>query len=126
MKPARFILARCNQEKGKAHIEEATGFRGIELRLVDLSKFASVNEFAAKPEDEGLALDIFVYNAGFIFALRDDCFLFGLLVNDFFVLLLGALGIFSARVPKDTLNSLNIMRKLNDPKSFKVGPSKRR
>ncbi|KAI0031361.1 hypothetical protein K488DRAFT_52244 [Vararia minispora EC-137] len=151
MKPARLILACRSQEKGEAAmktIEEATGFRGVELRLVDLSRFASVVEFAAKLEDEGLVLDIYVYNAGVLAVKHEestDGWELSLQVNALSVLLLSVLllpsllraasakpnscprmiivgseALFLAKMPKDILNSPNIMRKLNEPESFET------
>ena len=43
---------------------QATGFKGAELALVDLSKFASVSAFADAFIRDGSQIDILVYNAG--------------------------------------------------------------
>ncbi|VDC06484.1 unnamed protein product [Peniophora sp. CBMAI 1063] len=69
MKPARLILACRSEEKGKLAIQElerVTGYRGSELRLVDLSSFESVQAFADGIERDALAIDIVVYNAGVV------------------------------------------------------------
>ncbi|VDB90975.1 unnamed protein product [Peniophora sp. CBMAI 1063] len=66
MKPARLILACRSEEKGKLAIkelEEETGYKGSELRIVDLSNFKSVQAFADSVEHDALAIDIMVYNA---------------------------------------------------------------
>ena len=47
-----------------ADIERATGFTGVELRIVDLASFESVNVLGEGFEKEELKLDILVYNAG--------------------------------------------------------------
>lgn len=44
-------------------IKEATGFKNVDLWLLDLAKFASVIAFADKFEQEGGRLDILVANA---------------------------------------------------------------
>lgn len=44
----------------------ATGHKNVELRLVDLAKFESVNEFCDKVEKEVPRLDILVANAGMV------------------------------------------------------------
>lgn len=46
-----------------AEIEAAMGFGRLELRLIDLSKFASVVAFAEKFEQDGDKIDILVANA---------------------------------------------------------------
>ncbi|VDB90977.1 unnamed protein product [Peniophora sp. CBMAI 1063] len=66
MNPARLILACRNEEKGEAAISELeaeTGYQGAELRIVDLSSFKSVQDLAASVDNDGLAIDIVVYNA---------------------------------------------------------------
>jgi retinol dehydrogenase-12 len=44
-------------------IQQATGFKNVELALVDLSRFASVSAFAETFLRDGLQIDILVYNA---------------------------------------------------------------
>ncbi|KZV60107.1 short-chain dehydrogenase [Peniophora sp. CONT] len=71
MKPARLILACRSEAKGREAIKELeaeTGYQGTELRTVDLASFKSVQALAAGVEQDGLAIDIMVYNAGVLMA----------------------------------------------------------
>lgn len=85
MNAARLILACRNKEKGEealkrscwslfpktqvlllhyiTDIQEETGYTKAELWLLDLSRFASVVEFAEKFEQDGGKIDILVANA---------------------------------------------------------------
>ncbi|TEB37324.1 NAD(P)-binding protein [Coprinellus micaceus] len=66
MNPARLILACRNETKGNAAIsklKQETGFKAVELWLLDLAKFSSVTEFADRFEKDGGRLDILVANA---------------------------------------------------------------
>ncbi|KAH9965253.1 hypothetical protein BC827DRAFT_1265279 [Russula dissimulans] len=65
MNPKRLVLGCRNQEKGHAAVQaiQATGYKGSELALVDLSRFASVSEFADKFTRDDSQIDILVYNA---------------------------------------------------------------
>lgn len=67
MKPKKLILACRNSEKAQEalkRIVDATGFRDIEAWSLDLASFASVQAFAKRFLDSGMALDILVSNAG--------------------------------------------------------------
>ncbi|KAG6835245.1 hypothetical protein H0H93_003570 [Arthromyces matolae] len=69
MKAARVILACRNKEKGEAAVERIKNetrlyHSDVELKLVDLSSFASVIAFVDEVEKEGGRLDIVVANAG--------------------------------------------------------------
>lgn len=85
MNPARLILACRSKERGEqaikgdcpflsriirllsfAEIEAATGYKTAELWLLDLSKFASVVEFADKFEKDGGKIDLLIANAGVV------------------------------------------------------------
>ncbi|GLB39563.1 putative protein CC1G_02706 Coprinopsis cinerea okayama7 130 [Lyophyllum shimeji] len=66
MNPTRLILACRSKAKGEAAIEKLrneTGYRAVELWLIDLSEFSSVVAFADKFEKDGGRLDILVENA---------------------------------------------------------------
>ncbi|KAH9477764.1 Short-chain dehydrogenase/reductase phmF [Psilocybe cubensis] len=79
MNPARVIIACRNQKFGDeaaTKIKQDTGFSNVEVWLLDLASFASVNAFAEKYEKEGGRLDILVENAATIpngkMVLTDD------------------------------------------------------
>ncbi|KAF9460540.1 short-chain dehydrogenase [Collybia nuda] len=67
MNPGRLIMACRNPAKGEAAVERLkreTGFKRVELWIIDLAVFASVLDFARKFEEDGGRLDIVVQNAG--------------------------------------------------------------
>ena len=65
----RSYLEHCSLTQSHTPaIEAATGFTRSELRIVDLSKFSSVVEFANKCDNDRERLDVYVYNAGVYFA----------------------------------------------------------
>ncbi|KAJ3749207.1 hypothetical protein DFH05DRAFT_1554884 [Lentinula detonsa] len=69
MNPARLIITSRSEEKGNAalsKISQDTGYTKAEAWPLDLSRFASVREFADRFEREGGRLDILVENAGMI------------------------------------------------------------
>ena len=94
MKPGKLIIACRSKDKGEkavAQLKEETGFANVTLRLVDLSSFASVIEFADKFEQEEERLDIFVANAAIgrtDYVLTDDGWESGLQVNNLSTVLL--------------------------------------
>ncbi|TFY73012.1 hypothetical protein EWM64_g11000 [Hericium alpestre] len=45
-------------------IKKDTGFKNVEVRIIDLAQFDSVVDFGAKFEQEEKRLDILFYNAG--------------------------------------------------------------
>jgi NAD(P)-dependent dehydrogenase (short-subunit alcohol dehydrogenase family) len=47
-----------------SEIIQATGFKNVELALVDLSRFTSVTTFADGFTRDGSQIDILIYNAG--------------------------------------------------------------
>ncbi|KAJ3528349.1 hypothetical protein NMY22_g9456 [Coprinellus aureogranulatus] len=66
MKPGKLILACRSFERGSAavaSIKEATGFKNVELWLLDLANFSSIIAFADRFKNEGGRLDILVANA---------------------------------------------------------------
>jgi len=152
MKPARLILVCRSEEKGKTaikDIETATGYSKAELYLVDLSSFASVDSLGAKFEQEGLTLDILVYNAGILMDKHEhtsDGWEPTLQVNALSAMLLSVLLVpsllraasvrteshprlvivgsavhYMAKFPKEILNSPDVLRKLNEPEFFGSG-----
>ncbi|KAJ3733725.1 hypothetical protein DFJ43DRAFT_994570 [Lentinula guzmanii] len=69
MNPARLIITSRSEEKGKSalsKISQDTGYTKAEAWPLDLSRFASVREFADRFEREGGRLDILVENAGMV------------------------------------------------------------
>ncbi|KAJ3916021.1 hypothetical protein F5877DRAFT_81306 [Lentinula edodes] len=69
MNPGRLIIACRSEEKGKAalsKLSQDTGYTKAEIWTLDLTRFASVREFADRFEREGGRLDILVENAGII------------------------------------------------------------
>ncbi|KAJ4468309.1 hypothetical protein J3R30DRAFT_3662168 [Lentinula aciculospora] len=69
MNPARLIIACRSEAKGKAAVSKLsqdTGYTKAEVWLLDLSRFASVCEFADRFERDGGRLDILVENAGIV------------------------------------------------------------
>ncbi|TFK54202.1 NAD(P)-binding protein [Heliocybe sulcata] len=75
MNASKVILACRSEERGKkavAEVEKATGLKNAELWLLDLSRFASVVEFADRFEKEGGRLDILVMNAGIAVRKYED------------------------------------------------------
>ncbi|PSR98928.1 hypothetical protein PHLCEN_2v4248 [Hermanssonia centrifuga] len=65
LQPKRLVLACRDEKKGRdaiVAIEKETGYEGIELGILDQSKFSSVLEFARRFGDE--PLDVLVANAG--------------------------------------------------------------
>jgi retinol dehydrogenase-12 len=83
MNPKRLVLGCRSQEKGQAAIQgkravylvwlplicpwqaiQATGFKDVELGLVDLGQFASISAFADTFVRDNAQIDILVYNAG--------------------------------------------------------------
>ncbi|EAU81690.1 short-chain dehydrogenase [Coprinopsis cinerea okayama7 len=66
MNPGKVIIACRSREKGEEaikKIKEETGFKNLYLRILDLSKYSSVLEFADKFQAEEERLDILVANA---------------------------------------------------------------
>lgn len=64
---ARVIMACRSKERGSAavdRLQEETGVRNAELRIVDLADFASVKSFAAVIEAECDRVDFLILNAG--------------------------------------------------------------
>jgi retinol dehydrogenase 12 len=86
MNPKRLVLGCRSQEKGQAAVQgkfardwdwaffvdefclaiQTTGFKNVELALVDVSSFASVSAFADAFIRDGSQIDILVYNAAVI------------------------------------------------------------
>lgn len=94
MKPGKLIIACRSKDKGEqaiAQLKKETGFENVELRLLDLARFASVTEFADKFEQEEERLDILVANAAIgrtDYVLSEDGWESGLQVNNLSTLLL--------------------------------------
>ncbi|RXW19382.1 hypothetical protein EST38_g6481 [Candolleomyces aberdarensis] len=66
MNPAKLVLACRNEEKGNAavsKIQQDTGFKSVELQLLDLAKFSSVTQFVDNFLRTSERLDILVANA---------------------------------------------------------------
>ncbi|KAJ4468314.1 hypothetical protein J3R30DRAFT_3386098 [Lentinula aciculospora] len=69
MNPARLIIACRSEAKGMAalsKLSQDTGYTKVEVWPLDLSRFASVHEFADRFERDGGRLDILVENAGIV------------------------------------------------------------
>ncbi|KAI0069192.1 short-chain dehydrogenase [Artomyces pyxidatus] len=97
MKPAKLVLGCRTEEKGRRAVEsirKATGFDGVEARVVDLANFQSVVSFAEGYMREGNRLDIYVYNAAvavYTYAPTVDGWETTLQVNDLSCMLLSVL-----------------------------------
>ncbi|THH20352.1 hypothetical protein EW146_g961 [Bondarzewia mesenterica] len=144
MNPEKLVIACRSREKGNdaiRTIETSTGYKGTELRVVDLSNFSSVNEFAERYTEDLGRLDIYVYNAGVAYAAYEatsDGWETILQVNHLSCMLLSLLLLpcmlssasssspyprmvivssdvhYWANLTKDELASPNILEKLND------------
>ncbi|THU86152.1 NAD(P)-binding protein [Dendrothele bispora CBS 962.96] len=69
MGPEKLIMVCRNETKGNEAVEDlkqATGFDAVELRIIDLSNFASVCDFATKYTKEVGKLDVLVANAAML------------------------------------------------------------
>ncbi|KAK7690012.1 hypothetical protein QCA50_006654 [Cerrena zonata] len=67
MQPSKVIITARNDNKAAATVsglKNETGFQNLEGRILELSRFASVVEFADKFNKDGDDLDILVINAG--------------------------------------------------------------
>ncbi|KAF5325729.1 hypothetical protein D9611_000467 [Ephemerocybe angulata] len=88
MGPGKLILAVRSQQKGDAaaeRIKSETGFKAVEVWLLDQSKFSSVIAFADRFQKEDVRLDILVANAAIIptqYKTTEDGWEESLQVND--------------------------------------------
>ncbi|KAF9485524.1 short-chain dehydrogenase [Pholiota conissans] len=79
MNPGRLIMACRSQQRGEeavSNLKRETGYSNVELWMLDLASFASVQTFSERFNKEGGRLDILVENAGILpektFKLTDD------------------------------------------------------
>lgn len=64
-----------SQHSGRLEIKSETGFKAIELRLIDLASFASVKSFVETIKKDDVRIDILVLNAGvakFEYSVTED------------------------------------------------------
>lgn len=97
MNPQKLIMGCRSRQKGEDavnKIKSETGFKAIELRLIDLASFASVKSFVETIKKDDVRIDILVLNAGvakFEYSVTEDGWEETLQVNDLSTALLALL-----------------------------------